>query len=79
MEKNFSQQEGVLPDSLKCLMSPTTHSDFSRSNLILWLIKGSVNISVIGVPAEHVDSAVRASRKSDHWHNDIDKRDVPIK
>ena len=77
--KIFLKQKGVLPDSLKCLMSPTTHSDFSRSNLILWLIKGSVDISVIGVPAQHADSAVRATRMSDYWHNDADKHDLPVK
>lgn len=34
---------------------------------------------MIGVRAEHVDSAVRATRKSDYWHNDADKHDLPAK
>ena len=37
---------------------------FLTSALISWLIKGTVDISVIGVPAEHVDSAGRVARTS---------------
>ena len=77
--KIFLKRKVVLPISLKWLMPPTTQSNFLRRTLISWIIKGAVDISVIGVPAEHVDSAVSASRKSDDWHNNADKRDVPVK
>ena len=77
--KVFLKRKGVLPASLKWLMSPTTHSDFLRSTLISWLIKGSVDISVIGVPAEHVNSAVRVARTSNERKNDADKREVEVK
>ena len=60
-------------------MLPTNSSHLLRNTLILWLIKGSVDISVIGVPAQHADSAVRATRMSDYWHNDADKHDLPVK
>ena len=33
----FLIQKGVLPDSLKWLLSPTVHSDFLRSTMISWL------------------------------------------
>lgn len=74
--KVFLKQKGVLPDSLKWLIPSTTHSDSLRRTLISWLIRGSVDISVIGVPAEHANSAVGATRKSDDWHNNADQRDM---
>lgn len=33
----FLIQKGVLPDSLKWLLSPTVHSDFLLSTMISWL------------------------------------------
>ena len=64
----FLKRKGVLPDSLEWLMSPTAHSDFSRITLISWLITGSVDISVIGVPEDHIDHVQMATRGKDQGY-----------
>ena len=64
----FLKRKGVLPDSLEWLMSPTGHSDFLRITLISWLITGSVDISVIGVPEDHIDHVQMATRGKDQGY-----------
>ena len=75
----FLKRKGVLPDSLKWLMSPTVHSDFLRSTMISWLVTGSVDISFLGVPEGHVVHVKRNTRTSDGWSDGADKRYVHVK
>lgn len=75
----FLKRKAVVPDSLKWLMTPTVHSDFLRSTMILWLIVGSVDISMIGVSEEYVDHVVRAASKRDGWSDGADKRNRHFK